>query len=111
MINEELKGRAAKTTETRDLNSLVGTTGNLYKAIAIISKRSEQINTEVREELHSKLEEFSSTTDSLEEIFENKEQIEISKFYERMPKPSTMAMEEFMEGKVYYRFPAEEGAE
>jgi DNA-directed RNA polymerase subunit K/omega len=105
MINEELKGRAAKTTETRDLNSLVGTTGNLYKAIAIISKRSEQINTEVREELHSKLEEFSSTTDSLEEIFENKEQIEISRHYEKMPKPMAIAIEEWVDGEIYYRDP------
>jgi DNA-directed RNA polymerase subunit K/omega len=105
MINEELKGRAAKTTETRDLNSLVGTTGNLYKAIAIISKRSEQINTEVREELHSKLEEFSSTTDSLEEIFENKEQIEISRHYEKMPKPMALAIEEWVDGEIYYRDP------
>jgi DNA-directed RNA polymerase subunit K/omega len=94
--------------ETRDLIRIKGMTGNLYKSIAIIAKRSNQINTAVREELHSKLEEFVTTTDNLEEVHENKEQIEISRFYERLPNPAIVATEEFLEGKTYYRENAEE---
>jgi DNA-directed RNA polymerase subunit K/omega len=78
-------------------------TGNLYESIAIISKRANQINISVKEELHNKLEEFASHTDSLEEIHENKEQIEISKAYERMPNPALLATTEFQEDKIYYR--------
>jgi DNA-directed RNA polymerase subunit K/omega len=108
MIDENIRSKAARTTETRDLHEISGTSGNLYKALAIISKRSEQINTEIREELHEKLEEFSSVTDSLEEIFENKEQIEVSRHYEKMPKPMAIAIEEWREGKIYYRDPESE---
>lgn len=89
--------------ETRDVNELKGKTGNTYESIAIISKRANQINISLKEELHNKLEEFASHTDSLEEIHENKEQIEISRAYERMPNPALLATSEFMEGKVYYR--------
>jgi DNA-directed RNA polymerase subunit K/omega len=78
-------------------------TGNVYESIAIIAKRANQINITMKEELHNKLEEFASHTDSLEEIHENKEQIEISKAYERMPNPSLLATQEFMEDKVYHR--------
>jgi DNA-directed RNA polymerase subunit K/omega len=78
-------------------------TGNVYESIAIIAKRANQINITMKEELHNKLEEFASHTDSLEEIHENKEQIEISRAYERMPNPSLLATQEFMEDKVYYR--------
>jgi len=78
-------------------------TGNLYESIAVISKRANQINISLKEELHNKLEEFASHTDSLEEIHENKEQIEISKAYERMPNPAILATREFLEGKIYYR--------
>jgi len=88
---------------TRDLFTIKEKTGNLYKSIAIIAKRANQINTAVREELHSKLEEFVSTTDNLEEVHENKEQIEISRVYERLPNPALVATEEFMEGNTYYR--------
>ncbi len=90
---------------TRDLDKVAEVSGNLYESIHIISQRAKQIATANKEELNNKLSEFASTVDNLEEVFENKEQIEISKFYERMPKPSTMAMEEFMEGKVYFRHP------
>jgi len=89
--------------ETRSLVAIKGKTGNLYESIAIIAKRANQINIAIREELHSKLDEFASHTDSLEEIHENKEQIEISKAYERMPNPAILATEEFMEDKIYYR--------
>jgi DNA-directed RNA polymerase subunit K/omega len=89
--------------ETRDLNVIKGKTGNVYESIAIIAKRANQINISIKEELHNKLEEFASHTDSLEEIHENKEQIEISRAYERMPNPSLLATQEFMEDKIYYR--------
>lgn len=96
---------------TRDLDKVAEPTGNIYQSIHIIGQRAKQISTNLKEELNTKLSEFASTVDNLEEVFENKEQIEISKFYERMPKPSTLAMEEFMEGKVYNRFPEQESAE
>lgn len=93
---------------TRDMEKLVEPTGNVYESIAIIGKRARQISTNVKEELSSKLAEFASTVDNLEEIFENREQIEISRFYERMPKPSIVATEEFLEGKVFFRKADEE---
>ncbi len=86
---------------TRDLNELTKDTNNIYKSVAIISKRARQISTKVKEELSEKLAEFSTQVDSLEEIFENKEQIEISRYYEKMPKPSLLATEQFLDGKVY----------
>jgi DNA-directed RNA polymerase subunit K/omega len=97
---------SANTTnvaETRNLTDLKNKTGNLYESIAIIAKRANQINISLKEELHNKLEEFATHTDSLEEIHENKEQIEISKAYERMPNPALLATQEFMEDKIYYR--------
>jgi len=93
---------------TRDLKAIAERTGNLYESIAIASKRANQINIELKEELIGKLNEFASSTDNLEEVFENKEQIEISKFYERMPKPFTLALHELMTDNVYYRLPDEE---
>lgn len=89
--------------ETKDLNVIKGKTGNLYESIAVIAKRANQINIALKDELHNKLEEFASSTDNLEEIHENKEQIEISKAYERMPNPAILATQEFMEEKIYYR--------
>ena len=89
--------------ETKNLTDLKNKTGNLYESIAIIAKRANQINITMKEELHSKLEEFATHTDSLEEIHENKEQIEISKAYERMPNAALLATQEFMEDKIYYR--------
>lgn len=88
---------------TRDLSKIKAKTGNLYESIAIIAKRSNQINIAFKEELHSKLEEFVSHTDNLEEIHENKEQIEISRFYERLPNPALVATKEFMNDEIYYR--------
>ncbi len=99
------KSNASKTTVTEDLRQLESPTGNLFEAVVIISKRAEQINEEIREELHEKLEEFATSTETLEEIFDNKEQIEVSKFYENLAKPISMATEEWKEGKVYYRYP------
>ncbi|GAB3335516.1 DNA-directed RNA polymerase subunit omega [Marivirga atlantica] len=93
---------------TRDIQELVKDTENIYETVAIVSKRARQISSTMKEELSSKLAEFASTVDNLEEIFENREQIEISKFYERMPKPTILATEEFLEGKVYSRKREEE---
>lgn len=90
---------------TRDLDKVAAPTGNIYESIHIVGQRAKQISNNLKEELNNKLSEFASTVDNLEEVFENKEQIEISKFYERMPKPSTLAMEEFMEEKIYARNP------
>lgn len=89
--------------ETKDLKLIKSKTGNLYESIAIIAKRSNQINISLKEELHSKLDEFATHTDSLEEIHENKEQIEISRAYERMPNPALLATQEFLEEKIYHR--------
>jgi DNA-directed RNA polymerase subunit K/omega len=91
------------TVETKNLLEIKGKTGNLYESIAIIGKRANQINIAIKEELHNKLEEFASHTDSLEEIHENKEQIEISKAYEKMPNPAILATQEFFEDKIYHR--------
>ncbi|MCX6295376.1 MAG: DNA-directed RNA polymerase subunit omega [Bacteroidetes bacterium] len=99
------KTNADLTTTTRDLRSLDGKSGNIYESIAIISKRANQISAEMKEELTSKLAEFASNTDNLEEIFENREQIEISKYYERLPKPSLIAIQEFFDDKIYHRNP------
>jgi DNA-directed RNA polymerase subunit K/omega len=78
-------------------------TGNVYEAITIIAKRANQINTEIKKELLEKLDEFATNNDSLEEVFENKEQIEVSRFYERLPKPHAIAVEEWLADKIYYR--------
>lgn len=99
------------TTVTRDLRNLEGTTGNIYESISIISKRANQIGLNVKEELNSKLAEFATTSDNLEEVFENREQIEISKHYERQPKATLIAINEYQEGKIYHRNPANDQAE
>lgn len=91
------------TIITRDVEKLAAPTGNVYESLVVIAKRSRQISVKMKEELNNKLADFASTVDNLEEIFENREQIEISKFYERMPKPSTIALDEFLEGKVMFR--------
>ncbi|WP_140938089.1 DNA-directed RNA polymerase subunit omega [Sphingobacterium lumbrici] len=105
----QLKNNAiANSTVTRDLRELDKTTDNLYESIVVISKRANQIGVEVKEELTSKLAEFASSNDNLEEVFENREQIEISKHYERLPKPSLIAIDEFLNDKVYFRNPAKE---
>ena len=93
------------TTVTRDLRQFDKDTENLYQSVVIISKRANQIGQEVKEELNGKLEEFTSSTDNLEEVFENREQIEIAKHYEQLPKPSLIAISEFLNGEVYFRVP------
>ncbi len=93
---------------TRNLDQLIEPTGNIYESVVVISKRARQISARIKEELNSKLAEFATTVDNLEEIFENREQIEISKFYEKMPKPTIVATEEFLEGKLRFRHPDEE---
>ena len=102
-LRRHMGANTPAVVETKSLKALKAKTGNLYESIAIIAKRANQINISIREELHSKLEEFASHTDSLEEIHENKEQIEISKAYERMPNPALLASQEFIEDKVYHR--------
>lgn len=94
---------APVSTVTYDRNKVDNPTDNVYEAISIVSKRAGQINAELKKELIEKLEEFATYTDSLEEIFENKEQIEVSKFYEKLPKPHAIAMEEWLEDKIYFR--------
>lgn len=102
------KTNADQSIVTRDIRKFDGPTGNLYEAIAIMSKRANQISSEIKEELSSKLQEFSSHTDNLEEVFENREQIEISKHYEKLPKPALISVQEFLEDKVFYRNPSKE---
>lgn len=102
------KSKAPVTTITRDVSSLEDKAGNVYKAVVIAAKRANQISAEIKEELNRKLEEFANYSDNLEEVFENREQIEISRFYERMPKATLIALEEFDEDQVYVRNPEEE---
>lgn len=102
---------APNSTVPRDTRDLDSRTGNLYESVAIIAKRANQIAAQMKEELHNKLEEFAAETDNLEEIFENREQIEISKHYEALPKPTLLATEEFLKGKVYFRNPSKDAAE
>lgn len=102
------KNEIPGTTVTRDVRQLDIETENIYESIVIISKRANQIANNMKEELHGKLAEFASANDNLEEVFENREQIEISKHYEKLPKPSLVAVDEFLNGKVYYRNPSKE---
>jgi DNA-directed RNA polymerase subunit K/omega len=102
-LRRQMSANTPSVVETKSLMDVKAVTGNLYESIAIVSRRANQINISLREELHNKLEEFASHTDSLEEIHENKEQIEISRAYEKMPNPAILATQEFMEGKVYHR--------
>ncbi len=98
--------KAPTNTVTRDMNQLSESVGNVYEMVRIIAKRSNQIATEMKRDLDKKLQDFSSSSDTMEEVFENHEQIEISRFYEKMPKPTLEAIQEFEEGKIYYRNPA-----
>lgn len=97
------KAGAASTTVTRDSHKLDAISGNLYESVVIIGKRANQISVEMKQELSRKLEEFATVSDNLEEVFENREQIEISKYYEKLPKPVLIATQEFLDGKVYFR--------
>ena len=102
------KSTAPTNTVTRNVMELCDETGNIYESVAIIAKRANQISAEIKGELSKKLQEFASVSDSLDEMFENREQIEISSIYEKLPKPTLMATEEFVEGKVYFRNPSKE---
>ena len=102
------KTNAPTTTVTQDVLDLCEDTGNIYESVAIIAKRANQIGVDLKTELSKKLQEFASTNDSLDEIFENREQIEISRFYEKLPKPSLIATQEFRDGKIYYCNPAKD---
>ena len=99
------KTNAPTNTVTRDILDLCEETGNIYESVAIIGQRADQISSDIKTELSKKLQEFASVSDNLDEVFENREQIEISRFYEKMPKPSLIATKEFEEGKVHYRNP------
>lgn len=102
------KSNAPTNTVTRDMQDFRDKTGNVYESIAIIGKRANQISVEIKDELKKKLDEFSSSSDNLEEVFENHEQIEISRYYERLPKPTLLAAQEFADDEVYYRNPLKE---
>jgi DNA-directed RNA polymerase subunit K/omega len=102
------KTNASQTTKTYNRDQIENETQNIYEAISIISKRADQIKGDVKKELIEKLEEFATYNDSLEEIFENKEQIEVSKFYEKLPKPHAIAIQEWLDNKVYHRDSNEE---
>lgn len=99
---------APDNTVTRDMIQLGEMTGNVYETVRIIGKRANEVSVEIKQDLGKKLQEFSTAVDSLEEIFENREQIEISRYFERLPKPTLIATEEFLQGEVYYRNPAKE---
>jgi DNA-directed RNA polymerase subunit K/omega len=105
------KTNAPVNTVTYDRNQIDELTENIYESISIISRRAEQINTEIKKELIDKLEEFATYNDSLEEIFENKEQIEVSKFYEKLPKPHALAVQEWLTDKIYFRHTEEDSQE
>jgi DNA-directed RNA polymerase omega subunit len=94
------KTKASQTTITRNIDDLEQKAENIYEAVVLASKRANQISVELKEELNQKLEEFANYTDNLEEVFENREQIEISKFYERLPKPTLIALEELETDKI-----------
>ena len=104
------KSKAPVNTVTRNIMDLCEETGNIYESVAIISKRANQISVQIKEDLSKKLAEFASYNDSLEEVFENREQIEISRYYEKLPNPVLLATEEFVENQVYWRDPSKDVA-
>ena len=97
------KSNAPLTTITRDVSEIDVRTGNVYEAIMIIAKRATQVSVDLKKELNDKLDEFAANAENLEEVFENKEQIEVSRFYEKLPKPTAIAVQEWMEDRLYYR--------
>ena len=105
---EEKKKKVLNTTITRNTAEFSNMTGNIYETVAVLTKRANQIAAEEKKELHSKIDDFKSNNDSVDEIFENREQVEIVRRYEQQPKPSLEATEEYLEGKIYYRNPAKE---
>ena len=102
------KTTAPTTTITRDMNLLSKETEDVYETVMVISKRANQIGTEMKHDLEKKLQEFASFTDNLEEVFENREQIEISRYYEKLPKPTLIAIQEYEDDNIYYRNPSKE---
>lgn len=104
------KSKAPTNTVTRNIMDLCDETHNIYESVAIIAKRANQISLEIKQDLNKKLQEFASYNDSLEEVFENREQIEISRYYEKLPKPSLLATQEFIENNIYWRDPSKEQA-
>ena len=102
------KTKAPTNTVTRDIMNLCEETGNIYESVAIIGKRANQISADIKQELNQKLQEFATSNDSLEEVFENREQIEISQYYEKLPKPTLLATQEFIEKSIYWRDPSKE---
>ena len=102
------KSKAPTNTVTRNVVELSDETGNIYESVVIMAKRSNQIASEIKQDLQKKLAEFSSYNDSIEEVFENREQIEISRYYEKLPKPTLLAAEEFEQGQIYSRDPMQE---
>ena len=102
------KSKAPVNTVSRDIMDLCNETENVYESVAIISKRANQISAEIKQDLSKKLQEFASYNDSLEEVFENREQIEISRYYEKLPKATLLATQEFVDGNVYYRDPSKD---
>lgn len=97
------KSNAPLTTITRDIRDIDAQTGNIYEAIMIIAKRATQIGVDLKKELNDKLDEFAANAENLEEVFENKEQIEVSRFYEKLPKPTAIAVQEWLDEKIYFR--------
>ena len=102
------KSKAPANTTTRNIIDLCENTGNIYESVAIIGKRSNQIAAQIKQDLNKKLAEFASYNDSLDEVFENREQIEISRYYEKLPKPTLLATQEFIEDNTYYRDPSQD---
>ena len=102
------KIKTETTAITRNLKDLTDPTGNIYESVNIMSKRADQIAREIKEELRGKIEEFATPSDNLEEVFENREQIEIAKYYEHLPKPTLIAIQEFLNDQIYYRNPERE---
>ena len=105
------KSKAPVNTVTRNIMDLCENTDNIYESVAIISKRANQISAEIKQDLNKKFAEFASYNDSLEDVFENREQIEISRYYEKLPKPTLLATEEFVDGSIYFRDPTKDGQE
>ena len=105
---ETKKNRPINTTVTRDTAKFSDMTGNIYETVAVLSKRSNQIASDMKRELHRKIEEFSAGIDTMDEIYENREQIEVVRHYEQMPKPTLQATQEYLDGEIYYRNPAKE---
>ena len=105
------KSKAPVNTETRELPELWKSTGNIYESVAIIGKRANQIGVEIKQDLNKKSQELASYNDSSDEVFENREQIEISRYYEKLPKPTLLATQEFIEGNIYWRDPSQDNQE